>query len=240
MPTSYNGWSASPTLRIRPLVVAGESFAPGVRDDDDVYVVLQYVAQQMHERVERIVADGWHQADDWGFSYRANANDPNSLSNHSSGTAIDYNATRHPNGVPTRNTFTAAQVAEIHRILAEVEYVVAFGGDYRGTPDAMHFELDENPAAVARVAARIRKQSEEDDMAQYAEQLNDIENAADEAARISAQTLKELRAFRSGKSESDQKVRAFLRQILAEGRDDATSAQAREILAELEKDDGGE
>src|SRR4051812_23489826 len=101
MATSQNGWPASAHLKVRPLVVAGESFSPGIRDDDDVYTVLKYVAEQMNARVEPIVRADWHQADDWGYYYRANANDPNSLSNHSSGTAIDYNATRHPNGVPT-------------------------------------------------------------------------------------------------------------------------------------------
>ena len=158
MPTSQNGWSASPDLRIRPLVVAGESFSPGIRDDDDVYEVLRYVAEQMHERVEPIVRGDWHQADEWGFYYRANANDPNSLSNHSSATAFDYNATRHPNGVPTRDTFTPAQIAETHKILAELDGVVRWGGDYTGTPDAMHFEINANAAAVRAVANRLREE----------------------------------------------------------------------------------
>jgi hypothetical protein len=158
MATSQNGWSASPNLRIRPLVVAGESFAPGIRDDLDVYEVLQYVAEQLHERVEPIVRPGWHQADDWGWYYRANANDSNSLSNHSSGTAIDYNATRHPNGVPTSRTFTRAQIDEVHQILAEVDHVVRWGGDYTHTVDAMHFEINDDAAAVAQVARHLRTQ----------------------------------------------------------------------------------
>lgn len=164
MPTTDNGWSASPDLDVRPLIVAGESFSPGVRDDDDVWTVLRYVAEQVHERVERIWAPGWHEADDWGFSYRPNANNPNSLSRHSGGIAIDYNATRHPNGVPTTRTFTATQIREIHTILGEVEQVVRWGGDYTGTPDAMHFEINTPPGspALARVADRIR--NEEDTM----------------------------------------------------------------------------
>lgn len=160
MARSQNGWTASPDLRIRPLVVAGESFSPGILDNDDVYEVLRYVAEQMHARVEPIVREGWHQADDWGFYFRDNRNDPDSLSNHSSATAFDYNATRHPNGVPTRNTWGAVQIAEIHRILAEVDHVVRWGGDYTKTPDSMHFEVNADRAAVAKVAARLRRARE--------------------------------------------------------------------------------
>jgi hypothetical protein len=168
MATSSNGWTAAPDLPIRPLVVAGESFSPGVRDNADVYTVLRYVAEQLHERVEPIVRADWHQADDWGFSYRANVNSPNSLSNHASGTAFDYNATRHPNGVPASRNFTTAQIATIRRILAEVGGAVRWGGDFNGTPDAMHFEINVSPAALAPVARRIREQ-EWSDMATKAE-----------------------------------------------------------------------
>jgi hypothetical protein len=152
MPTSQNGWSASPNLQLRPLVVGGCAFVPGIRDDDVVHTVLEYVLTQFHERVERLVNPGC-----WGFSYRENRNDPNSLSNHSSATAVDANAPQHPNGVPTARTFSAAQIAEVHKILAEVGHVVRWGGDYTGTPDAMHFEINANREAVARVAATIRE-----------------------------------------------------------------------------------
>lgn len=157
MATSQNGWPARPDLPLRKLVVAGESFSPGILDNDDVYEVLRYVAEQMNARVERIHKPGWHEADEWGFYYRANRNSPNSLSNHSSGTAFDYNATRHPNGVPTAHTFTRTQIEEIHQILREVDNVVRWGGDYQRTPDSMHFEINADRASVARAAARVRK-----------------------------------------------------------------------------------
>jgi peptidoglycan hydrolase-like protein with peptidoglycan-binding domain len=153
MPNSYNGWSAAPGWSISggqlaSLVVAGEPFSPGVRAGD-VHTVLQYVAEQLHRRVEPVVRADWHQADDWGYSYRANVNNPSQLSCHASGTAIDYNATRHPNG--RRGTWTSAQLAEIARIFAEVSGVV------RNIPyDEMHFEIFGNAAQVAAVAARLR------------------------------------------------------------------------------------
>lgn len=153
MPKSYNGWSAAPGWsvkggQLKPLVVAGESFSPGVRAGD-VHDVLQYVAEQLHRRVEPVVKAGWHAADDWGYAYRANVNNPASLSCHASGTAIDYNATRHPNG--KRGTWTVAQRAEIGRILAEVNNVVV-----NLAHDEMHFEIRGNAAQVAAAAAKIR------------------------------------------------------------------------------------
>jgi hypothetical protein len=154
MATSYNGWPASPDLRLRPLVVAGESFVPGIVDDDDVYVVLQYVAQQMHERVEPIVRSDWHQMDDWGFNYRNTTGDLTSLSCHASGTAIDYNATRHPYDVSPYRNFSSAQITEIHNIIRDLPIV--WGGDYRYHPDAMHFEIMGSRSAVKAAADRIR------------------------------------------------------------------------------------
>jgi hypothetical protein len=66
---------------------------------------------------------------------------------------VDINATRHPLGKP--GTFNAAQVARIHRILADVDHVVRWGGDYTGRKDEMHFEINAPHVKVAAVAARL-------------------------------------------------------------------------------------
>lgn len=155
---SYNGWPAGPGWsiangKLQALNVAGETFAPGVVAGDG-RVVFQYVAEQMHQRVEPIIKAGWNTADDWGYSYRPNKNNPRQLSCHAGGTAFDYNATRHPNGV--RGTWTAAQKAEMAEIIAEVDHVVVWGENFTGTIDGMHVELFGNAAAVKRVADRIR------------------------------------------------------------------------------------
>lgn len=158
MTTSYNGWPAStdPTaINVVPFAVAGVSFPGGVRGGD-VYVVLHYVAAQFHHRVEPLVSPGC-----WGWSYRQNRN-ANNLSCHSSATAIDCNAPKHPNGIEASRNFTRAQTDEIHRILAEVpelDEVVHWGGDWHAplTPDPMHFEIhDYDLVKLARVAGRIR------------------------------------------------------------------------------------
>lgn len=170
VPTSYNGWSASPDLSIRDLTVGGVDIVPGIRNDDDVYVVLHYIAQQFHERVEPL-HPGWC----WGFNYRVTTGDPSTLSNHSSATAMDLNAPAHPYSVPASSTFSSAQIAEIHQILAEVDHVVEWGGDYENHPqDGMHFDINGTKAEVAVVADKIRNNMEEEMKAEDWVQIRQI------------------------------------------------------------------
>jgi hypothetical protein len=144
MTTSYNGWPASPRPAdfggISALVLKGESFSPGVRSGD-VHFFFSLLVGDIDRYVEPVYAAGWHTADDWGYSYRTNRN-ANNLSCHASGTAIDYNATRHPNGVAASKTFNAGQIATI-RNLCKKNYrgLVRWGGDFTGVPDSMHFEI---------------------------------------------------------------------------------------------------
>jgi hypothetical protein len=147
MAESYNGWPAS-SNKSEIGVVQSEWF-PGGAKEGDVTTVLRYVAEQLNARVEPIVGGTC-----WGYSYRANANNPNSLSCHASGTAIDWNAPQHPNGA--YGTFTDAQVGEIYAILNEVEGAIHWlNGDDGGTADQMHFEVCVDANTLAGVAARI-------------------------------------------------------------------------------------
>lgn len=205
MSTSYNGWPASPDLPIRPLTVAGESFVPGVLDNDNVYTVLKYVAEQMHARVEPIIRSGWHDMDDWGFSYRPSTGDSSRLSCHASGTAIDYNATRHPYNVSPYANFTQAQINEIHQILNEVG-VVVWGGDWN-TPDAMHFEINGSAAEVAAAADRIRKMSQEDEMAQYEGMLATIIEKLDASAAREKKIIEKLAGSREREIVTNRQLR---------------------------------
>ena len=157
METSYNGWPASTSqdaIGVVPLKVAGVEFVGGVRSGD-VHTVLGHVAQEFNDRVERLVHPGC-----WGYAYRQNRN-ANNLSCHASGTAIDCNAPLHPNGVATSKTYSPAQIAEVHKILAEIpelSEVVHWGGDWTRVPDAMHFEIhDFDTDKLARVAKRIKE-----------------------------------------------------------------------------------
>lgn len=157
MVLSYNGWTASPDpdaigINTAWEPIPGHRFPGGVKAGD-VETVLTYVVRQLDARVEPIDRDAIK--DEWGWHYKVSANSPDTISNHSSGTAFDYNATRHPNG--HRGTFTPAQVAKIREIQAEVGGVVRWLGDATRTADEMHFEIHGTPGQVAEVAARLRK-----------------------------------------------------------------------------------
>ncbi|WP_018687033.1 peptidoglycan-binding protein [Actinokineospora enzanensis] len=114
--------------------------------------MLIHVLEQIDKRVEDIDLNSTRgELDDWGHADRP-IRGSTETSNHASATAVDVNSTRHPLGAT--GTFTPAQVAEIRRILAEVDNVVRWGGDW-SRPDPMHFEIDAAYPRVAAVAARL-------------------------------------------------------------------------------------
>jgi hypothetical protein len=140
MATSYNGWPASPDKAA--IGVVSSDVVPGGAKAGDVTIVLGYVARQLNARVEPCI-DGWN----WGYTYKANVNNPSQLSCHASGTAIDWNAPDHPNG--SSGTFTSAQRGTIYQILDEVQGAVSWLEGY----DEMHFEICVDAADLAQVAA---------------------------------------------------------------------------------------
>jgi len=73
------------------------------------------------------------------------------LSNHSSGTAIDLNAPKHPLGKV--GTFPPEKVPMI-RALA-TKYGLKWGGDYQNRKDEMHFEVNLNPAKAAALIVKL-------------------------------------------------------------------------------------
>lgn len=146
---SQNGWPASPSLALNTnFNVGGTKFPQGVAPGAPS-TILGYVATQFAAKVEPLVTPGC-----WGFNYRE-VTGGGSLSNHSSGTAIDVNAPAHPYGAA--NTFSAAQVSAIRAILAACEGTVRWGGDYSSNKDEMHFELNKGPndPLIASVAAKL-------------------------------------------------------------------------------------
>ena len=149
--TSQNCWpafddGADPQLEISPWVT-------GRLRGGDVRFLLEHVAARFDAEVEPV-----DPASSWGWGYRTVRGEEDEagdgLSNHASGTSIDLNATEHPLGA--RDTFDDDQVAAIRAILAEVHPAVAWGGDFDGRRDEMHFEIVGSPELVAEVAARLR------------------------------------------------------------------------------------
>jgi hypothetical protein len=149
---SQNGWSVVEKGGTESYQVPGSKVKLRVRKGD-VATVLLDVASWFDRNVEDIDAG----ADDWGWAVRP-IEGSSTYSNHASGTAIDLNATRHPMGVATAKNLTKAQIADVHaRLKDRWKNVVRWGGDYTGRPDAMHFEINKDAAAVKGVADAIRR-----------------------------------------------------------------------------------
>lgn len=161
MASSYNGWTASPSPAAiginTSFKVLGASFPGGIKSGD-VEKVFQHLIQRLHNEVEPMMTDpgtGKIGYGCWGYTYKQNVNNPSTLSCHASGTAIDYNAPKHPNGTSTTSSggggWTGAQYKKIQQILAEMGGVVR----WLSGNDPMHFEIKGTSAQVAAVAARL-------------------------------------------------------------------------------------
>jgi len=123
MKKSQNGWPASPDQKeIGIKVFKIKNTDRKIRLQKDAGVILAAFAAEFHAQVEPI-DEG--QVDEWGYAYRNVRGSDSDLSNHSSGTAIDLNATKHPLG--KSGTFTKKQ-EKIIRELCE-KYGLRWGGD---------------------------------------------------------------------------------------------------------------
>ena len=73
------------------------------------------------------------------------------LIKHSSGTALELNATKHP--LAKVGTFEASKVPMI-RALAK-KYGLTWGGDYKNRKDEMHFEIALSPEKVRVLITKL-------------------------------------------------------------------------------------
>lgn len=147
MSRSQNGWSVIDHDGCTDRAVLGVEFPNGWRRGD-VDVIFAYLIGRLHREVEALDKGGC-----WGWFVKPIEGSA-TISNHASGTAIDYNAPAHPMG--SRNTYSAAKRSKIRAILADLEGVVRWGGDYTGRPDDMHFEIHASADDVADMAAKIK------------------------------------------------------------------------------------
>lgn len=132
---SYNGWPASKDqaeIGVKPFAVKGTAIK--MRCAKDAGPLLVAFAAEFHVLIEPI-DEG--KLDDWAYAFRMVRGTTDKLSCHSSGTAIDLNATQHPLG--KAGTFDAAKVPMIQALAKK--YGLRWGGDYRGRKDEMHFEV---------------------------------------------------------------------------------------------------
>ena len=147
---SSNGWTASADqneIGIKSYPVKGTKIK--LRCAEKVAPLLIGFAEEFHELIEPI-DEGT--LDDWGYAFRMVRGSTDKLSNHSSGTAIDLNATQHPLGKV--GTFPAEKVPMI-RALAK-KYGLRWGGDYKSRADEMHFEIDLSEAKAAALIGSLK------------------------------------------------------------------------------------
>jgi hypothetical protein len=145
---SDNGWPASQDpaiIGIKSYPVKGTKIK--LRCAEKVAPLLVGFAAEFHEKIEPI-DEGT--LDDWGYCFRMVRGREDRLSNHSSGTAIDLNASKHPLGA--ENTFTPEKTEAVIALAAK--WGLKSGLTYRQRKDPMHFEVCLTPKqAKERITA---------------------------------------------------------------------------------------
>ena len=147
---SQNGWIASKDaseIQIVSIPIRGTMVK--VRCAKAVAPLIAGFCAEFHELIEPI---DHGTLDDWGYCFRMVRGSTDKLSNHSSGTAVDLNATKHPLG--KAGTFPSEKVPMI-RALAK-KYGMMWGGDFRHRPDEMHFEITVSPAKAAELIGSLK------------------------------------------------------------------------------------
>ena len=146
---SQNGWIASEdqnAIGIKSFAVPGTKIK--LRCAEKVAPLLVTFAAEFHAHIEPIDEGA---LDDWGYCFRNVRGATDKLSNHSSGTAIDLNATKHPLG--HAGTFTPMQTVMIQALCKK--YGLTWGGDYKNRKDEMHFEVSVNEAQCAALIEKL-------------------------------------------------------------------------------------
>jgi hypothetical protein len=146
---SYNGYPASKDpaeIKIKSYPVKGTDRK--LRCAESVGPLLAAFAAEFHELIEPIDEGTF---DDWGYAFRMVRGSTDRLSCHSSGTAIDLNATKHPLG--KAGTFPAEKIPML-RALAK-KYGLKWGGDFKSRPDDMHFEVEVSASKAKALIASL-------------------------------------------------------------------------------------
>ena len=146
---SQNGWTASEdqnAIGIKSFPVPGTKIK--LRCAEKVAPLLVTFAAEFHAHIEPIDEGA---LDDWGYCFRNVRGATDKLSNHSSGTAIDLNATKHPLG--HAGTFTPMQTVMIQALCKK--YGLTWGGNYKNRKDEMHFEVSVNEAQCAALIEKL-------------------------------------------------------------------------------------
>ncbi len=151
MQRSQNGWPASPDpddLDLVWITVATRRF----RVKRVAAPLFKYVIRRWHREVSPLTGGVM---DEWSYAYREiRGSTSGTLSNHSSGTAVDLDATEFPMGV---RRMTRRQRWRVRRIVKATGGQIRWGGEW-GFPDEMHLELapGTTPSSVKRRIGQMR------------------------------------------------------------------------------------
>jgi hypothetical protein len=236
--TSQNGWPVyDDTSHFTRVKVAGVGFWAA---NDDVAVVLADFTQRFHDTIESITlpvseSPGY---DDWSYNVRPVRGQTSGYSNHASSTAWDLNATRHPRGV--HNTYSDLKRAGLRELVARYDGVLRDGEFYQqGTIDGMHIEINAGPAAVKRVADRIRAHQEENDM----ELTDTVKLTEGQAKAMNLNVTDPAKRFKAGQLVKVDRLliwggpgieRLYSELRAAKVRDAATTAQLKTLTAAVQ------
>jgi hypothetical protein len=156
MAVSQNNWPVDPTgaKQDEAPLIRNVTVPNGVRAGD-VAVVFRWLAREYDRRVERLVPGGC-----WGWFVKK-IEGSSIISNHASGTAVDFNAPDNPMASgSTERSLTQRQIDVCHAIERESGHVLRWGGDF-SRDDPMHWEIVGTPNQVRLLAAKIRKDEED-------------------------------------------------------------------------------
>lgn len=152
MATSQNGWPALPagSDKLHKWVVPGTERHFVLRNGSAGFLLCHFILWY-HEKVHKLNEKGsvW---DEWAYAWRPIRGNETGLSNHSSATAVDLNATKYPLGT---TLMAAWRKVKIRVRLRLYRGCLRWGGDYEGRKDEMHFEINKGLSACERRARRL-------------------------------------------------------------------------------------
>lgn len=169
MSVSQNGWPVVDKDACDQGPFHGVSFPNGILAGD-VATIARWQLSHYAAMVEPLIAGSC-----WGWFVKQ-IEGTTQVSNHSSATAWDINASLHPMGVATSRTMQGWQIEACHAIEAASQGTLRWGGDF-GRPDPMHWEIIGTRSQVAAFARYLRTKEETMDDATIAKLANAIGEA---------------------------------------------------------------
>jgi hypothetical protein len=148
---SQNGWSVIGANSTKWWKLIDSPVKMQLRRGSAGYVLTHFV-DWFDRNIEKLQET---QGDDFGWALRHIAGS-DQWSNHSSGTAVDLNASLHPQG--KRGTFEEHQYDVINRRLEQMyEAKIKWGANFTTTPDEMHFEICVDEKSIIALADKLEK-----------------------------------------------------------------------------------